>query len=117
MGKRLDTLSIGIHHYDGQLRLTVDFAEREPIYDHPEVVEECHGYDHVPVVAELSGGVEHKRPPYALDSVGCPVSVLPGTAVLLPAAVKADGTAGVVIRRPTSRGAASTSAVGSTTAT
>lgn len=91
-------------------RLTVDLAEREPVDDHPEVVEERQGDDHVPVVAELTGRVEDERPPYALDAVRRPVAVLPGTAVLLPAAVEADGTARVVVRRPTGRATAAAAA-------
>lgn len=86
--------------------LTVDLAEREPVDDHPEVVQERHGHDHVPVVAQLAGRVEYERPPYALDAVGRPVAVLPGPAVLLPAAVEADGPARVVVRRPAGRVAA-----------
>lgn len=95
--------------------LTVDFAEREPIDDHPEVVQERHGHDHVPVVAQLASGVEHKRPPYALNAVGRPVSVLPGTAIFLPTTVEADGTASVVVRRPAGRFAASAPAIGPAT--
>lgn len=94
----------------GIIVLTVDFAEREPVDDHPEVVEERQRDDHVPVVAQLAGGVEHERPPYALDAVGRPVPVLPGPAVFLPAAVEADGTARVVVRRAAGR--ASTASAG-----
>lgn len=86
--------------------LTVDFTERETVDDDPKVVEECQGDDHVPVVAELAGRVKHERPAYAFDAVGRPVSVLPGTAVLLPSAVEADGTARVVVRRSACRAAA-----------
>lgn len=79
------------------MRLTVNLAERKPVDDHPEVVEERHGDDHVPIVTELTGWVKDERPPDALDAVGRPVTILPGTAVLLPAAVEANGTACVVI--------------------
>lgn len=80
--------------------LTVDLAERESVDDHPEVIEERQGDNHVPVVAELARGIEHERPPYALNAVRRSVTVLSGPAVLLSATVEAYGTACVVIRRP-----------------
>lgn len=101
--RRVLILCVSTHGRGG---LTVDFTEREAVDDDPKVVEERQGDDHVPVVAELAGRVEHERPADAFDAVGRPVSVLPGTAVLLPSAVEADGTARVVVRRSAGRAAA-----------
>lgn len=43
-------------------RVQVDLLKGKPIDDDPEIVEEGHGHDHGPVVAEAAGRIEHERP-------------------------------------------------------
>lgn len=78
-------------------KLTVNFAECEPVNDYPEVVQERQGNDHIPIVAELTGRIKHKRPSYAFNAVRCSVSVLPRPTILLSTAIETDGTTRVVI--------------------